>query len=237
MLIKTEGIVLRTIKYSETSVISKVFTREQGECSFIVYGIRGSRNKSRGSLFQPLQVLELDVYYRPNKSLFKLKDYRPGHIYSHLYADMLRQSVAIFALEVLSKCIHEQEVNTQLYDYFREFLMSIDTTAQVDPLSPQRYLQDLSKILGFSPSIDTNYQERPYFNLEAGIFERELNALDLSLNKKDTFLLHEFLREETTSFSKAERLKILDILLTYFKIHIPNFNTLTSLDILRTILN
>lgn len=237
MLIKTEGIVLRTIKYSETSVISKVFTREHGACSFIVYGIRGSRNKSRGSLFQPLQVLELDVYYRPDRSLLKLKEYRPGHIYSHLYSDMLRQCVAIFALEVLSKCIHEQEVNTHLYDYFRGFLMSIDSAKNLNPLSPQRYLQDMSKILGFGPSIDTNYQERPYFNLEAGVFEKELNVLDLSLNKKDTFLLHEFFGEEAVSFTKRDRLKILDILLTYFKIHIPNFNTLTSLDILRTILN
>lgn len=236
MLQKTEGIVLKTLKYSESSVITKIFTREFGEFSFIVPGVRGSRNKSKGNLFQPLQILELDLYYHPNKSLLKLKEYRPGHIYQHLYTDMIRQSVAIFTLEVISKCIHEHEVNEPLYDYFRTFLMETDTTEATAVMIPQHFLLNVSNILGFMPYIEVPFTERPYFNLEAGVFEKQPSFTMVSLDKNEASLIFEFLDKNDAHFSKNDRLKILDILLMYFRIHLPNFKQMNSLEILRQVL-
>ncbi len=236
MLQKTEGIVLKTLKYSESSVITKIFTREFGEFSFIVPGVRGSRNKSKGNLFQPLQILELDLYYHPNKSLLKLKEYRPGYIYQHLYTDMIRQSVAIFALEVISKCIHEHEVNDTLYDYFRTFLMDTDTTESMAAMMPQHFLLNASNILGFMPYIEVPFEERPYFNLEAGVFEKQPSFTMISLDKNEALLIFEFLDKNDAHFSKNDRLKILEILLMYFRIHLPNFKQMNSLEILRQVL-
>lgn len=236
MLEKTEGIVLRTLKYSESSVITKIFTREYGEYSFIVPGVRGSRNKSKGNLFQPLQILELDLYYHPNKSLLKLKEYRPGHIYTHLYSDMIRQSIAVFALEILSKCIHEHEVNESLYDFFRSFLMNTDTAKEHDSMSPQVFLLNISNLLGFMPYIEVPFEDRPYFNLESGIFEKQPSYTQLSLDRQEALLMFEFLDRKHNHFSKNDRVKVLDILLAYFRIHIPNFRQVTSLEILRQVL-
>lgn len=236
MLQKTEGIVLKTIKYSESSVITKIFTRQFGEYSFIVPGVRGNRNKSKGNVFQPLQILELDLYYHPNKSLLKLKEYRPGHIYTNLYTDMLRQSVAIFTLEVLSKCIHEHEVNEDLYDFYRTFMMQLDQNIEVDAFAPQQYLLKLSHHLGFKPTVEVPFDERPYFNLEAGIFEKQASFTQISVDRKEAFLIYEFLEQNFEHFSKSDRVKLLEILLIYFKIHIPNFKEVTSLEIIRQVL-
>lgn len=236
MLQKTEGIVLKTLKYSESSVITRIFTREYGEYSFIVPGVRGSRNKSKGNLFQPLQILELDLYYHPHKSLLKLKEYRPGHIYSHLYSDMIRQSIAVFALEVLSKCIHEHEVNEPMYDFFRAFLMGTDTAPENDSMSPQTFLLNISNILGFMPYIEVPFEDRPYFNLESGIFEKQPSHTQLSLDRHEALLMFEFLDGRYAHFTKNDRIKVLDIFLTYFRIHIPNFRQITSLEILQQVL-
>ncbi len=235
MLQKTEGIVLKTLKYSESSVITKIFTREYGLSSFIIPGIRSSRNKSKGNLFQPLQILELDVYYHPQKSLLKLKEYRPGHIYTNLYTDMVRQSVTIFGIEVLTKCIHENEVNEKLYDFMRTFLLDTDISTSSKNMMPQQFLLEMSNILGFMPYIEVPFEERSYFNLEAGVFEKNPTYAQITLDKREALLMFYFLEEKHENFSKTDRLKVLEILLTYFKFHIPNFKQVTSLDIIRQI--
>ena len=235
MLQKTEGIVLKTLKYSESSVITKIFTREYGLNSFIIPGIRSSRNKSKGNLFQPLQILELDVYYHPHKSLLKLKEYRPSIIYTNLYSDMIRQSIAIFAIEVLTKCIHENEVNENLYDYMRAFLLDIDKTSASKNIMPHLFLLEVSNLLGFMPYIEVPYEERPYFNIEAGVFEKSPSYTQITLDKIEAKLIFDFLNQSHENFSKIDRLKILEILLTYYKFHIPNFKQVTSLDIIRQI--
>lgn len=236
MLQKTEGIVLKAIKYSETSIITKIFTREFGQYSFIVPGVRGGKSKSKGNFFQPMQLVELDLYYHPSKSLLKLKEYRPAYIFSQLYTDMVRQSVSIFTLEVLSKCIHEHEVNEDLYDFYRTFLTNIDQASELDNLTPQLFLLELSNILGFRPMIEVPFDERPYFNIQEGTFERQPNHTQLSLDRNESFILFEFLEQNVENFSKSDRLKLLDLLLTYFKMHIPNFKEVTSLEIIRQIL-
>ncbi|HUH72778.1 MAG TPA: DNA repair protein RecO [Chitinophagales bacterium] len=235
MLQKTEGIVLKTLKYSESSVITKIFTREYGLNSFIIPGVRSSRNKSKGNLFQPLQILELDVYYHPQKSLLKLKEYRPGHIYTNLYTDMVRQSVTIFAIEVLTKCIHENEVNEKLYDYMRAFLLETDISSLSKSMMPHVFLLEMSNILGFMPYIEVPFLERSYFNLEAGVFEKNPSFAQVTLDKLESLLIFDFLDDQHDNFSKKDRLKVLEILLTYFKFHIPNFKQITSLDIIRQI--
>lgn len=235
MLQKTEGIVLKSLKYSESSVITKIFTREYGLNSFIIPGVRSSRNKSKSNLFQPLQILELDVYYHPQKSLLKLKEYRPGHIYSNIYTDMIRQSVAIFAIEVLTKCIHEQYINEKLYDYMRAFLLETDQSNTSKNLLPHLFLLQMSHILGFMPYIEVPFVERSYFNLEAGVFEKAPTYTQVTLDKTESLLVFDFLDKKYENFTKNDRLKILEILLLYFKYHIPNFKQVTSLDIIRQI--
>ena len=52
---KTKGIVLRTVKYGETSVIVTIFTELFGVQSYLVNGVRTSTKKGVGkaNLFQP----------------------------------------------------------------------------------------------------------------------------------------------------------------------------------------
>ena len=238
LLQKTEGIVLKSIKYSDTSIITKIFTREFGEYSFIIRGVRGKNNKSKSNIFQPLQILELDIYYHPDKNILKLREYRPAFIYQKIYTDIVTQSTAIFMLETISKCIQEHEVNTELYDFFRMKLTDIDIQGQITPLDPQLYLLGLVEILGITPSTEqSNANLLGYFNLETALFEPEPSYYQICLNQKDSQLFHSFINKEEITYTKSERLKILDALINYFKIHISGFKQLNSLEIIRQLLN
>ena len=61
----TKGIVLRTVKYGETSVIVSIFTELFGVQSYLVNGVRASTKKGSGkaNLFQPSAILDMVVYH------------------------------------------------------------------------------------------------------------------------------------------------------------------------------
>lgn len=165
----------------------------------------------------------------------KIKDYRPGYIYRKLPFDMIRQSVAIFMLEVLSKCIHEEERNPSLYDFVRQQLIRLDEEMQLDLMSPVTYLLQLSTILGFQPMASINEQAE-YFHLEDGHFDEMSGHPELTLDLKASGILKQLLNNRTIALSSQERQLLIDGFLRYFQIHVPGFKQPTSLDILRQVL-
>ena len=86
---KSKAVVLRTVKYGESSLIVTMFTERFGVQSYMVKGIRSSGKAAAGkiSFFQPAALLDLEVYQNPVKSLQYIKEYQWAHIYrSRLYS-------------------------------------------------------------------------------------------------------------------------------------------------------
>src|ERR1700750_1569339 len=115
MYFKTRAIVLHTIKYSETSVIAKIYTERFGLVSYIVKGVRSAKSKSKASLLQPLTLLEMEVSPRETKQFQFIKEFRRAYNYRAIPFDIMRSSVALFLLEVISKSIREHEENTEMF--------------------------------------------------------------------------------------------------------------------------
>jgi DNA repair protein RecO (recombination protein O) len=80
---KTRGIVLRTVKYGETSIIVTIFTELFGVQSYLVNGVRTSTKKGSGkaSMFQPAAILELVVYHNELKHLNRIKEFKWAVMY------------------------------------------------------------------------------------------------------------------------------------------------------------
>src|ERR1043165_6122519 len=97
---KTKGIVLRTIKYGETSVITAVYTELFGLQSYIVKGVRQSTKKaeSKSSYFQAAAMLEMEVYHNELKNLQFIKEYKWSYLYEKVLFDVMRNTVAQFMI-------------------------------------------------------------------------------------------------------------------------------------------
>ena len=76
MLVKTQAIVLHSIKYGETRLIVDMFTREAGRQSFIVSMPKTQKGKLKKQYFQPMTLLEVECDLRQRVQLQKLKDAR-----------------------------------------------------------------------------------------------------------------------------------------------------------------
>src|SRR6266498_764247 len=117
----TKGIILRTVKYGETSLIVTIFTEIFGIQSYLVNGVRASTKKGSGkaNLFQPAAILDLIVYHNELKNLQRIKEFRWGHLYQHIFSDIKKNAVASFMVELLAKCLKQPEANPDLF-YFVE---------------------------------------------------------------------------------------------------------------------
>ena len=237
MLEKTEGILFKSVRYSDSSLIVKIFTRRFGYVSFMVQGARASKQKQKGNLLQPMNILELDLYWREQKNLLKLKEYNMAYIYEELPMDFAKQSIGIFAVEVISKCIKEHEQNEPLYHYLRNFLVEVDTVSQRNEYFPLLFLWNVSRILGFEPSMD--HADGNYFNLAEGTFETSAAASQETLSLSESKLFKQFLEQaskQQLQLSGNERQQLLDCWLLYFQWHVPDFNGVQSPKILHEVL-
>ena len=91
---KTKGIVLNSIKYAETSIISKVYTLEFGLQAYIVNGVRKKNGKS--TYYQPLTLLDLQVSNSKQGQLHRIKEAKPHYVFNSIPFDILKSSVALF---------------------------------------------------------------------------------------------------------------------------------------------
>ncbi len=239
MLDKTEGIILKTTKYSESSIIARIFTKKYGLLSFIIQGVRSSRNKQKGNILQPLNILQMDIYLKEQRNLNRIKEYSAGYIYKQLYQDFTKQSVALFCIELISKCVKEHEVNERLYDYLSLFLTELDIQTESAENKPVFFLLETASILGFEPSLQ-NILHGTYFNMESGRFENTITNIQATLNAHETAIMKKMMavyyEKNELKLTSAERKILLDKMLLYFRWHVADFSDLRSPAILSEVL-
>jgi DNA repair protein RecO (recombination protein O) len=235
---KTKGIVLHTIKYSETSVIARIYTEKLGLVSYMVKGVRSAKTTSKAALLQPLTLLEMEVSHRENKQLQYIKEFRRDYVYRSIPFDMLKSAVAIFLLELISKSIKEHEQNSEMFEFIYESLCVLDRSENLNPDFHLLFLVHFTRHLGFVPH--ANFSEKnTFFEMTEGMFvsqQREINGMD----KRESSLLNELMLANPFSsmplrITRPERKKMVANLLRYYQLHLENFS-LRSPEILEEIL-
>jgi DNA repair protein RecO (recombination protein O) len=240
MLQKTQGIVLHTLKYSETSVITSIYTRNFGQLSFIVQGVRTSKSKNKAALLQPMNMLDIEVYLRENKNLLRLKEFRMNYIYERLTFDMVKSAVGFFYVEILNKVIKEQEANVELFDFITNEFKLLDTYSGTFSPLPLLFLVRLSSFLGFLPH--NNYSDsNMIFDMKEGYFTNQIPAFNLSISPPLSLSFYKVLLAANNkmvfpTMNYNERKELLDQLLKYYALHISNFRSINTIKVLEEVL-
>ncbi|WP_192347747.1 DNA repair protein RecO [Algoriphagus sp. Y33] len=225
MLKKTQGIVLSSIRYKETSIIVKIFTRELGLKSYLVNGVRSQGSKSKIALYQPLTLLELVVYDKDSGGLQRISEARLHRANQLIPFDFSRTGIALFLTEVISKSIYENYQNELLFDFLRECVIRLDSKDARLGQFPLIFLIEKAKFLGFAPEEALGFlsesRSQPFSHSELTQAEIYLTAL-----MNDSF-------SNETRISKSLRQKLLDHLLDFYSQHLDNPGNWKSLEILR----
>lgn len=240
MLLKTKGVCLHTTKYGETSVIAQVFTEEKGLQSYIISGVRSRKPKVHASLLQPMSMLEMVVYFRPDKTLFRTKEIKAAYTFQRIPFEIQRSSVCLFSAEVLLKVLRESEAQADLFPFIHDFVLHLDSTEESVANLPVYFLLWMTDFLGFQP-------ERPsfgspyYFDRTQGYFLPEVPEHDeYSGAEVSAFLVAlldaSFSNVAEINVSRETRSAALNALLDYLRGQMERFRGISSHRILADVL-
>lgn len=242
MLQETRGIVLRSVKYGETSLISTIFTEQCGVQSYIIQGVRTARSKgNKAALLQPATLLELVAYHKPHKNLHHLKEFQPAYLYHSVHEDVVRNSIALFSVEVLLRLLPEQAAHPEL---FRE---CFDYLCKLDQMSPDKianfplyYVISCGRLLGYE--LRGSYSTHtPHLNLLEGGYSAECSPGDAFIPDEDAALLTELLKiDELEALNQIEmnaarRSRLLHWYLDFLHQHTQHLGQVKSLAVLQAI--
>ena len=151
-LITTPAIILSALRYSETSKIVRLATREHGVQSAIAKG--ALRPKSRyGAALQVLSEGQAQYLAKEHRELHVLTAFDLQHLYVSLAADLGRYATASALAEVMLR-FAPADPHPESYDLFRDALAALEHASadEVEPLG-FRLLWHLVSVLGFAPSL------------------------------------------------------------------------------------
>jgi DNA repair protein RecO (recombination protein O) len=242
---KTKGIVLRTVKYGETSLIVTMFTELLGLQSYLVNGVRTSSKKGSGkaNMFQPSAMLDLVVYHNELKQLQRIKEFRWGHLYQHILSDVKKNAVALFMVELLTKCLKQPEGHPDLFQFVEDAFVHLDENNEAIVANfPLYFALHLPVFFGFR--IHDNYSAKNLFlDLREGMYIPEHPSHPHFLEHKQAEITSQILK--TQKPEELEQLKLhhdfrrhlLHAYEMYYNLHIQDFGTMRTLPVLREILS
>ena len=240
MLYKTNGIVLHTTDYSESSIVAKVFTEKFGQQSYLVNSVRNKKAKNKSSFFQPLTLVDMVVYHKPEKGLQRISEISISKQFQTIPYDILKTSVALFIAEVIYKSVKEEEANENLFHFIETVILFLDEQQNGLANYPVFVLTQLTKHLGSFPenNFDSTHQ---HFDLLEGRFVFENINFSQSLTKDESALLNKLLllRFENFAqehFTNAERKSLLNNLVAYYHLHHTHGSKIKSHIVLEEVL-
>lgn len=250
MLLSTPALVLHTVKYAETSVIAKIFTRQLGVRSYIFKGVRKTGSRTKQNLLQPLSYVDMVVYANPKSSLNYVKEIAPHEKVTpqptavatpqeEAQSAAVRNAVVFFMTELLHKTLREEEPDQALFDYIVQVLQQLQ-----EPLSSQHsqlpvlFMLRLTAHLGIEP-LDNYCSREPYFDLLNGRFQHHG---DTTLSADTSQILHYYLQaihndSPCPCATLHQRKDLINNLLNYLGMHLSGFGNFTSHEILHCVLN
>ena len=239
MLEKTLGIVLHTVAYNDKNHIAHLYTEKYGRMSYAIPQTQGRKSKSQRPLFTPFSILDIESDYKPGRDIQKIKEVRPAEILQQIHYDPVKNSIALFLSEFLSRTIREPEANPVFFEFLHQSIKFLDIIEDGKANFHLCFLIRISGFLGFYPNIE-NYRPGDYFDLLNGISTSVHPGHAYVLSPDETFGFTTLMRMNYYNlhlfrFSRQERIQILDHIIEYFKVHHAGFTQLQSLDVLKTL--
>lgn len=239
MISKTRGVILKTLKYGESSLILDIYTEDFGLRSYIISGVRNKKKGNKAGLLQTMALVSLVAYHKSSNSLNRIKEIKADKMYQSLPFDITKSSIGLFITEVTRRTITQDEQSESLFNLLYSSYTYLDKSEGSITLFPILFLIKLSKELGFSPA-DNYSEERQVFDIQQGEFISDTRQSDYRLEPKTSQYLYSLLFEEygisnQFKISKQIRLDLIHHLVNFYRIHIDNFGQIKSLDVLKEV--
>ncbi len=238
---KTKGIILQCIRYSETANILSVYTKDNGRESFIVYRSKTKRSGLKNVFMQPFSVVEMEVKRKNNAELHHITELRPAFSQSGILFSPIKTILSLFLSEMLYRVLRSTDRDPDLFSFLENSIQVLDLIESGIANFHLVFLIQLTRYLGYYPHIDRDeMNDDLYFDLLSGTFSHFPPSHPHFLESSETVLFQKLVRMTYEnmrffSFSRVERVDILRHIIQYYRLHLPEFPEIQSLEILKEV--
>lgn len=241
MIITTRAIILGAVRTAGDKLVVRTLTEAEGRVDFIVYGAWSKRSGHKASFIFPLSAVDVTWDYRPNKELPTLKDATPSYPLLDLFINPEKSTIAMFLAEIFARSIHKGEETQEIFDYCWHTVASLEHIQRNFANFHIATLVGLSRLLGIQPNTE-KHRDNFYFDLSTSQYEYSMPLHAFYLNHQHTAFLPILLRINYRNMrlyrlDRTDRQFLLETIITYFKLHIPEFGDVKSLKTLIEVYN
>lgn len=234
---KTTGIILHQVKYADSQSIVSIYTREFGRMSYVVRGANRKKSTVRSALLQPLSIVEIDVNHNPKREIQNIRDIRVAIPFYQIPYDPIKNCLALFMTEVLHKTLKYSECDEELYQFIENSVCELDKCDKGVGNFHLVFMAKLASQLGFAlePGNENGFK---YLDLMNGSFERQ-KPLHLHFLDGETLETFKAIFElnydclDRLVMNRKQRVDALNNLVEYFRLHLPDFHSLQSIEVMQ----
>ena len=248
MLISTSAIVLKTIPYGDTSIISRMFTEDQGKVTILAKGAWRPKNNA-GALLEPMNHIHLQYYHKSSREIQILKDGVFSQQFSNLRKELNKIIVGLAIVEMMDKSTMDNNPFPILYRLGWRVIKKLNDEKQNIWLVFIFFLYQLSLRLGFLPNLKkcskcNAYLTSSWFDDYTG----ELVCMDCSIQSKinlEENILSALQKLESLHLDEIHTLSIniqgiansIQFLDTFISFHLEGLKKVRSMEMVQQILN
>jgi DNA repair protein RecO (recombination protein O) len=238
MRFSDKAIVLQAIKHGDKRQILKLYTRGHGLLTAITTIGKTQAARVRAASAMRLSIINAELVVKQNREIQQLTEASPSTVLANIPISMAKLGIAQFLNEILIKSLKEQHPNPRLFEFIENTLVYLNDAERDYTNLHLYFLYHLSKHLGFEPRNNYSVTE-PFFDCREGQYSGMSFAFPLGLGKEDSRIFSEFMKMNclSTTLSKIRRHQLLDIFMAYYRLHVPGFNEVLSLAVLKEVMS
>lgn len=234
---KTPALVLSTVNYGDRQLIVDLLTRQAGRQSFIVRLSQSPHGRVHRRLFQPLTLLDADFTLRPNRTLQRFSEVRMARPWTSLTANPYKMPLVFFVAEFLRHATRDEQDVATLFDYVVDSVEWLDMASEGYANFHLVFMIRLSMFLGFFPNLES-YEPGACFDLRSGCFSTTVPPHPDYIQADEAEAMVGLMRLSFTTMrlfrmSREERNRCVDVILEFYRLHIPAFPELKTLGVVR----
>ncbi len=126
MIITTEAIILKSMKYRDSAKLLTAYTEEFGRCSLIANGARSAKNKY-GTALEPMACSSLTFYKKQNKDLHTLSGAEASVRLRNISESFDRMTAGLAMCEIIYASQTHEEQNSEVYQLLKSCLVALNT--------------------------------------------------------------------------------------------------------------
>lgn len=237
MRVSDKAIVLQCVKRGDNKHILKVFTQQHGLLSLSAVVSRAPSGKVRPAHVLPLSLIRAEILMKQNRDIHTLTESSLYQVNNGIASSIQKLSIAQFINEVLLRSLREQYPNAVLYEFIETCLGYLNDSEDTYLNLPVYFLKEFCAHLGFEPQNNFD-QKTPYFDCREGKFTELSLPPPLGLTGPDSIEFSKFITASSldSAYTNQQRRNLTEMLLNYYRVHIPGFNELKSYAVLREVL-